>query len=745
MSNRASVPRFFGATRTEAHETAWVKFVLMSTQEPSLSPDRPSSDPARDLFGHAPFARTLAKAIAGYRDAEGIVLALYGPWGSGKSTVLAYVEHELGLLDAETQPVVVTFNPWWFSGQEHLARAFLGQLQAVLPTKHAGFKELGNKLSQFSSAIGGAVDVAGAYFGVPLGGKVVEAGAKLLAVKPKDVPSLKNSISQLLFQEKKRVLVVVDDIDRLAPEETRQLFTVIKALADFPYVTYLLAFDREVASSAISQQTGLPGERYLEKIIQVPFELPRADRETLRKALFTRLDQIIARTPEGLFDPGHWQNIFPGLEPLFTVPRDVVRLTNALSVTYPAVIGEVNPVDFIALECLRVFLPSVYDSIRTAPEEFAGHKSPDEHEKQAALKFHEAWLADVPEPLKKSTKRLLQRLFPRLESVWSNMHYGGDALLPWRRKLRICAGDDIFQAYFRLSLPPGAVSKADVDALLAAATDPSNFAVLLRAAKEQKLSSGISKARALLERIMDFVPEEMTAEHAAPVIIALFTVGDELLLASDENDGLFGSGNEVRMARIGHHLLKKVDPGQRFELLKAATEQAQALRCAQRLLNSLVEEADKAAQAQGDALLQKAETNALKGVWVQRLEQIAATEPNFAERPGIGSLLGGWRAWGPDGNAKNWAQQFSTTDEGLIKLIKALSYQVQTWGDGDNSVRTYVRVKPQTVDNYVPMEAAAERVRVLLAAGAVPDDKKEPAQDFVRSWDAFKAGEPEED
>jgi hypothetical protein len=67
----------------------------MTTSIASLSADRPSTDPAQDLFGHAPFARTLAKAIEGYLASDGIVLALYGPWGSGKSTVLAYVQHEL--------------------------------------------------------------------------------------------------------------------------------------------------------------------------------------------------------------------------------------------------------------------------------------------------------------------------------------------------------------------------------------------------------------------------------------------------------------------------------------------------------------------------------------------------------------------------------------------------------------------------------------------------------------------------
>lgn len=61
------------------------------TDQAALPSDRPSTDPAQDLFGHAPFAMTLSKAIRNYRASDGIVLALYGPWGSGKSTVLAYV------------------------------------------------------------------------------------------------------------------------------------------------------------------------------------------------------------------------------------------------------------------------------------------------------------------------------------------------------------------------------------------------------------------------------------------------------------------------------------------------------------------------------------------------------------------------------------------------------------------------------------------------------------------------------
>jgi predicted KAP-like P-loop ATPase len=709
----------------------------------TLSSDRPSTDPTQDLFGHAPFAKTLAKAIRDYRGSDGIVLALYGPWGSGKSTVLAYVQHELESGPEADRPVVVPFNPWWFSGQEHLAKAFLGQLQAVLPAKYKGFEKMGNLLAEFSGALGGAADLAGKSFGIPFVGKVVEAGAKRLATKPKDVPALKKALSDLLLVQKKRVLVVIDDIDRLAPDEVRQLFTVIKALADFPYVTYLLAFDREVAATAISGQTGLPGERYLEKIIQVPFELPRPDRTALRQAFFKRLDAVIAPTPEGRFDSMHWNNIFhSGLDPLITVPRDVVRLTNALSVTYPAVIGEVNPVDFIAIEALRVFLPAVYDAIRTVPEQFTGYArsggSDAGEAKQRAQAFHESWVKTVSEPLQASTKDMVERLFPRLESVWGNMHYGAESVGEWRRKLRVCA-PEVFPAYFKLSLSPDAVSRADIDALLATTQSSASFAKVLEAAAGVKGADGVSKAPALLDRFMDHVAGEVDAADVQPITEALFDVGDELLSRADRDVGMFGSSNETRVGRIVYHLLKKVDPAQRSALLIRALGKGKALRCSQYLIVSLAQEAEKAAKRGIDSLVHAAEIQALKAAWCERVKQLAA-DADFVDHPSVAWLVSAWREWGSAAEAVAWWQDATARDEGLLKLIAAQSSQSRTQSESDLAWRIHVHVDPRVLEPYGDVQALAERVRALLDRGGVAEPNLAAAKQFVLSCERMRAG-----
>ena len=296
-----------------------------------LSADRPVERPEEDLFGYAPFAKQLADSICKLEAPDGLVIAVHGPWGSGKSTLLNFVKWYLEESPKKEQPVLVSFNPWWFSGQENLARAFLGQLRAVLPDRLRRLKALGSMIGEFSDGIAATAEALG-YSAV---GGVAKAA---LGRKPKDIPALKKRIADVLKRQKQRILVLVDDIDRLTPEDIRQLFKVIKALADFPNVAYLLAFDRAMAVKALSDDRGTSGQVYLEKIVQVPFELPAIDRTSLRNALFRRLDGLFEGTSSDLFDSTYWGNVyFEGIDPFIQVPRDIERLVNTLAVTYAAV------------------------------------------------------------------------------------------------------------------------------------------------------------------------------------------------------------------------------------------------------------------------------------------------------------------------------------------------------------------------------------------------------------------------
>lgn len=700
----------------------------------ALSADRPSTDPKDDLFGHAPFAKSLADSICRYPGSDGLVLALYGPWGSGKSTVLSYVSHYLEQHPEGDRPAIVTFNPWWFSGQENLARAFLGQLQAVLPTKSEKFKKLGDLLGDFAEGIGGLIDLSGMTGGAA--GKLGKLIGMVTKRKPKDVPALKSEISKILKDAGKRILVVIDDIDRLTPEETRQLFTVIKALADFPNVVYLLAFDREVAAQAIEQQSGLPGERYLEKIIQVPFELPPVDRVALQAALFKRLDQVLGDTPDGLFDQSYWTNVFhDGIDPLIQVPRDVVRFTNTLSVTYPAVRGEVNPVDFIALEAIRVFLPDLYDLVRTNQDRFAGHSRDGgyQEDRNAKLAFHQQWVAELPERFRESTQALLERIFPKI----GKMGYGADWLVRWRRGLRACH-PDIFPVYFRLAVPQGAILRSEMMALLALAGSAADFGAALVHAKAERRPDGLSKARALLERLMDHVEQDIADEHIQTVIQALFDAGDLLIDPADER-GMFDFGNVSRASRPVYHLLKRLPVDQRAGVLEAAIRAGSAVAVQSWLLQALDEEITKAKDSNEATLLAADEVTRLKAVWLDRVRALSG-EASFLDHPELPRLLATWKRWADGTEARAWCDRVTSSDEGLLVLLPKFLQHTRSQTMGDWAVRLQPRLNPSWLESYIDTAACADRLRLLQRGDEVPDGAQEAVSQYLKEFEMLQSG-----
>lgn len=700
----------------------------------SLSSDRPSTDPREDIFGHAPFAESLADSICRYPGNDGLVLALYGPWGSGKSTVLGYVGYYLEHQPEENRPVVVIFNPWWFSGQENLARAFLGQLRAVLPKKNQKFKKLSNLLGDFAEGIGGLIDLSGMTCGA--GGKIGKIIGMVTKRKPKDVPALKSEISKVLKEAEKRILIVIDDIDRLTPEETRQLFTVIKALADFPNVVYLLAFDRDVAAQAIEQQSGLPGKRYLEKIIQVPFELPPVDRVALRAALFRRLDLVLGDVSEGLFDHSYWTNVFhDGIDPLIQVPRDVVRFTNTLSVTYPALRGEVNPVDFIALEAIRVFLPDLYDLVRTNPTRFSGHSRDDEYggDRNASQTFHQQWESEIPEALRKSTRALLERIFPKI----GRMGYGTEWLAVWRRNLRACH-PDLFPTYFRLTVPQGAVRHSDMKAWLGLAGVSADFGNVLIRAKDERRPDGLSKARALLERLMDHVEKDIPDEQIPLVTQALLDVGDTLIDPADEC-GMFDLGNVSRASRPVYHLLKRLKADQRASILESAFRSGGAVAVQLWLLQALDEEVTKAKDSGEATLLTVDEVDRLKTAWLDQVRTLSGEE-RFLHHTELSRVLSAWRRWTNEAEVRTWCDQATASREGLLNFLPRFLQHTRSQTMGDWAIRLQPRLNPAWLESYLDTSVCAERLRNLKRDREIPDQAQEAVSQYLKEFEMLQSG-----
>ena len=145
--------------------------------------------------------------------------------------------------------------------------------------------------------------------------------------------NLKSSLIADLRLLQKPLLVIIDDIDRLTQEETRVVFQLVKANADFPNIVYLLLFQRDIVERRLTDETQ-EGRDYLEKIVQVPFDIPRIEQVRLEKILFASLDHILEEDQKILkrFDQNRWGNLFyGGLRPFFKTLRNVYRYSSTFS------------------------------------------------------------------------------------------------------------------------------------------------------------------------------------------------------------------------------------------------------------------------------------------------------------------------------------------------------------------------------------------------------------------------------
>ncbi|MCK1636943.1 hypothetical protein IVA95_04965 [Bradyrhizobium sp. 157] len=172
-------------------------------------------------------------------------------------------------------------------------------------------------------------------------------------------------LEQRLKDMPRNILVVIDDIDRLKDEQIRTVIRHVKANANFPGLTYLLLYQRNIVERAFGEE----GKQYLEKIVQAAFDVPVVEGDRVGRIVLAELEKITKSLPEDRkFDQTRWGNIWVGgLRHFFRNLRDAKRYIGGAEVQLSLHSGkrvlETNIIETIALETLRLFEPDVYAAI----------------------------------------------------------------------------------------------------------------------------------------------------------------------------------------------------------------------------------------------------------------------------------------------------------------------------------------------------------------------------------------------
>jgi predicted KAP-like P-loop ATPase len=660
---------------------------------------------------------------------EGFVFALNGPWGAGKTTIINFVLHFLEVEKEKTELVVARFNPWWFSGREQLIQQFFRQFKATLGGRDAPkeLRSVSQKLDRLARilepltlvpAVGGWVDRVKNIFRTSA--TATQAIADALA---EDIHQIRASIDSTLRGQNARILVVIDDIDRLHAEEIRELFQVVKAVADFPKTIYLLAFDREVVTGAVSRLQGAPGDDYLEKIVQAPFDLPLPDRTSLRRLLFEQIDEVLIGTPEGLWDSVEWGNLYwEGIDTFVRTPRDVKRFVNILRPTYAIVKGEVNPIDFLGIQALRLFVPGMYSFVTSNKDQLTGEEDrglTDSDRPEDRRKVFDSILESATGDRRKAINNIMARLFPRWNSAYGGSTHGHEWLSIWRKNLRICS-PDICDRYFMLSLPPGDVSSLEMQALLSLGPDPEAFGrELLRLSTEHR-PDGTTRLRVFLERLQDFTENDVREDNIPAILAAIYDVGDGLFLDED-HAGMLDHGNDMRLLRISYQLVKRLPTQQqRFEILQKVFNGAKSVSLLTQDVITIAQEHGKYGERhptrpEDQRTVSPNDLPALEAIALEKLRE-AAKEKRLHSAPKFGHLLHHLADWGSENEAKKYVSDLIGDEVGFCDFLSGFLQFGYSHGFSDKVAKRMGRIYLPSVQRFLgrdPSELVPRCERIL--------------------------------
>lgn len=530
-------------------------------EEPSPGPaapelhllaDDPVASAAEDTLDRAIFGATAASLVRYVsKQTDSAVLGLIGPWGGGKTSVLNFCAEDL-----RPEWRVVSYNPWALMGVDSALAEFFSALAEVLPAP-SGTQQIRRNLARYAAAVSPflkvipGVDISGAFEGL----------SSIL----KDDTSLDRRRSQLagdLTGLSRPVLVMIDDIDRLHPDELLLVFKLVRLIGRLPNIYYLLAFDESsvlnvLCGSAVAHDRK-QAQRFVEKIVQIRIDLPPLHEDDVDRLLTAGLDHILSATRLEVderefhrFAAVYQEHI----KPYLSEPRTVKRYLGQVEAYWPLVAGEANFIDFLVLTFVRSTFPDLFRRLPGLKPELVGGGFALLDRKRNHTETAELW----KERLRAWTSDedadhlfvLFAELFTPIGEARERVTYAdsrSEAMYAERRVGSI----DYFDRYFQFGVPRSDVSDRLV-AKVIEEVQAGSFGVAVAELEDLAASQGDRVMSKLIAQSRDLPPKDIS------VLIELLARLYPLLptTMADPFREMFAS--KYRAALLAADLLRKAD------------------------------------------------------------------------------------------------------------------------------------------------------------------------------------------
>jgi predicted KAP-like P-loop ATPase len=652
------------------------------TNASELSADRPLSDARADRLGHAHFAAHLATVIGSLSPKEGITIGLFGDSGAGRSSALNLTRQALRDQPQSAKWTVVDWNPWMVSAAEELEQRFVHLLaSAALPSTNE------------------------------------------LPADPTQISALRARIASTLGSADKRVVVIVDDVDRLSPERALELLRLLASVAAVPNLVFLVALSRDVAAADA-----------VRKAVQLEIDLPLPDRTSLQQMFIDRIEPLLAASREGgLVHPDYWIDICAnGIDPFLRTPRDVVRLVNAVTATFSAVQGEVNPIDFTALETLRLFCPIAYDAIRRRPDAFllpVSARRDEDGSLIATRRYHDRWMEQLDDQARTRAGNLLMRLFPRLGDVLGARVLATMPEESWR-PLLLLACEDVFPVYFQLAIPRGGISNADLQSKLESFGDTNQFAATLLELARDSSPDAPQRLEAFLGRLENHIGESGSREDLEAAMRALFQAADDLLRR--EESGRLDIDMSESLRRIVRRLLLQVEQDDRVSLLEEGFGNGGSIATMTDVVIMLGQQHGKYGgewKEGSETLLTLPQLAQVENMALTAIRD-GADAGSLLSAPKMAEALNCWATWNR-GECRAWVTRVIGDEEGLLSFLQPFMRAAGQPSASARGPRVENRLDHRRLRPFLEPGAIVERVKVLAEKPERGEQERQLMRRFV--------------
>lgn len=395
-----------------------------SPEQPSkkrLFQDKPLQTLDQDLLGRQNVVDRIVSLVRDFDHTGSFILAVTGEWGAGKTTVIDFALE--GLRDDESV-VTVWFDPWNISvGNESrfdpILKSFFDTLNGAIQS-YAFRPNLSRLIRKYYTLLSPLAQSAPVNFDFIIFGSD-EDQEELRRTRK----HLRRSLSSLDMT----LLVVIDDLDRMAGLEIAYVFKLARLCANFDNVVYILAFDRRFVECQLKDVLNLPttaaGREYVDKIVQLELPLPKVDPRVLSEEAFEALLGTIQRELDIdlLRDDDYSERLENVLNPHLVSLVSNMRLIKLLLNRYWQVIaqlkGEVNYFDLLMLEVIRFRHPELYETVYLNQAAFtsgADARWPFGQEPEDQKSFFDSLVDDLDSESQESVLHLLGSVFPVVRS-----------------------------------------------------------------------------------------------------------------------------------------------------------------------------------------------------------------------------------------------------------------------------------------------------------------------------------------